>query len=874
MLPFRKHVLSPSLRRLRIPRALALFVLFSCFASLFGQSNNRVLLRIIVVDTLAKAQQIRQQVLSGADFADLARKESISQTASSGGVLGDMQPSDLRPELRDAVAALAPGQVTDPIKMPDGYAILQAVAETAAAAPGPDQSALPTTAYLPLAAQGSVKYTSGVSGYSQALLIRRKAFLSLPPSEQDEANACKTLTENVPEVEDHIHTWMNAENPPPEERGMGLYTLGQLYLSEGRFDQAFEAWNEVRQLAANNHLNIGPHIELVLGATYLYRASWNMKSDEGGVDASHLFPQKPGSAHPNQQDLAKAIQHLTEFLRQDPKNLEGRWLLNVAYMSAGTYPDKVPPPFLIPPDRLRSKENIGRFVDVSPSAGVNFPTMAGGLIVDDFDNDGLLDIVTSQVNDCAPLHFFHNNGDGTFSDRSVPSGLSKVFGGLNIIQADYNNDGCMDILVLRGGWEFPRHVSLLRNNCNGTFTDVTVQAGLGQVVTSTNSAVWTDIDNDGNLDLFLANENTPNQLFLNNGDGTFRDISHQAGVDKTLYAKGAVAADIDNDGFPDIYVSNFGGDNVLFHNNGNRTFTDIAKQAHVEQPRASFGAAFLDFDNDGFPDLFVTSYYTSVDEIARQFLGMQQNAEGTKLFRNRGDGTFEDVSARVGLDKPFMTMGFNYGDADNDGYLDLYLGSGDPSVVTRVPNFLLRNDGGKSFVDITDSSGTGAMEKGHGIAFADFTNSGHEDIAVVMGGAAPVDRHWFRLFRNPGNSNDWITVHLVGKKTNRCAIGAKIKVNVTSGGTTRAIWRTISSGGSFGADPLEQHIGLGHDATIASVEVFWPASKTHQTFTGLSVNQAIRIEEFSPNFTRLQRKTFSFRGTHNASLPLRAERRQ
>ena len=300
-----------------------------------------------------------------------------------------------------------------------------------------------------------------------------------------------------------------------------------------------------------------------------------------------------------------------------------------------------------------------------------------------------------------------------------------------MIQADYNNDGCMDILVLRGGWEFPRRLSLLRNNRDGTFTDVTAQSGLGRTPTSTQSAVWTDIDNDGNLDLFIANENSPSQLFLNKGDGTFIDISRAAGVDRTAFSKAAVAADCDNDGYPDIFVSNFAGQNFLYHNNRDRTFSEAAEQAHVQEPFRSFGAAFLDYDNDGLPDLFVTSYYTSTDEFARGFAGLKNNAESMKLYKNRGDGTFSDVSAQVGLDRVLMPMGCNFGDVDNDGFLDIYLGNGSPTYTARAPNILLRNDGGKTFVDVTTSSGTGATEKGHAIAFADFTNSGHEDIAVV-----------------------------------------------------------------------------------------------------------------------------------------------
>ena len=243
-----------------------------------------------------------------------------------------------------------------------------------------------------------------------------------------------------------------------------------------------------------------------------------------------------------------------------PDSLDVRWLLNVTYMLSGQYPDAVPQKYLIPPATLALE---GERRSISPmlrrAAGLNRRGMAGGVIVDDFDNDGLFDAVISSQDDCVPLRYFHNNGDGSFTDRAMQAGLGDQTGGLNIIQTDYNNDGCKDILILRGGWEWARRKSLLRNNCDGTFTDVTRESGLMDPARATQTAVWTDIDNDGRLDLFIGNENAPAQLFLNNGDGTFTDIAESAGVNKTGFIKAVVAADFDNDGYPDLYVSNFRG---------------------------------------------------------------------------------------------------------------------------------------------------------------------------------------------------------------------------------------------------------------------------------------------------------------------------
>ena len=290
----------------------------------------------------------------------------------------------------------------------------------------------------------------------------------------------------------------------------------------------------------------------------------------------------------------------------------------------------------------------------------------------------------------------------------------------------------------------------------------------------------------------------------------------------------------------------------------------------MQKPWQSFATWFFDYDNDGWPDLFVTSYYISVDESIRTYLGLQPNAETLKLYKNMGDGTFRDVTDSVGLDKVFMPMGANFGDVDNDGYLDLYLGTGNPSYTSLVPNVLMRNRGGKFFLDVTASSGTGELHKGHGVAFADIDNDGDEDLLTEIGGAIPGDRHAFRLFENPGNGNDWISLHLVGLKSNRAAIGTRIKVTVeTEQHTQRSIYRTVGSGGSFGASPLTQHIGLGKGSRISDLEIWWPATNTRQHFTNIQKNQFLEIREFAKDFTKMERHSFKLGGTHASAESVR-----
>jgi hypothetical protein len=306
----------------------------------------------------------------------------------------------------------------------------------------------------------------------------------------------------------------------------------------------------------------------------------------------------------------------------------------------------------------------------------------------------------------------------------------------------------------------------------------------------------------------------------------------------------------------DFYVSNQNGANYLYRNNHNLTFTNIAKQAGVPGVGRGFAAWFFDYDNDGWPDLFVANFSLSVEETLQTYLGLPHKGGTLKLYRNLGNGAFRDVTKETGLDKVYMPMGANFGDVDNDGYLDIYLGTGSPSYASLVPNVLLRNKEGKSFVDVTASSGTGELHKGHGVAFADIDNDGDEDIITSIGGAQPGDSHAFRLFENPGNGNDWISLKLVGVKANRAAIGARIKVTVKEeAGATRAIYRTVGSGGSFGSSPLQQHIGLGKAAQIVSIEIWWPGgSRMPQTFTNVGKNQFLEIKEFATEYTKLERR--------------------
>ncbi|HEX5108389.1 MAG TPA: FG-GAP-like repeat-containing protein [Vicinamibacterales bacterium] len=826
------------------------------FASSPAQSPSTVTgslsYRIIVVDSNDEAQQLRERLLKGEDFATLARSLSIDSSAARGGLLGPLVTSGLRPEIQNAIADLTPGQISPVMRVPTGFAVVKAFRDVGGEGD-------PSFVSAGLAATGSVRYVFDVSGYSEAILAL-KQFPKPAGWDERPLTICEMRTQSFLTAKASLERFLaSSESGPSSVRTFDLaqayFLLGQLNAYEGTMQAAIDAFQKAHDVAVADEPSIRLGLEEALGIAYLHKA----ELDNGLTHTPGERCLLGGRSHrplAKTQDVSKAIEHFMRYLGEKPDDLEVRWLLNVAHMVLGTYPREVPYPQLIPPSAFDSTEDVGRFVDVAAEAGLVSVASAGGVIVDDFDNDGRLDVVTSDFNSCQPMRFFRRGGNGRFIEGAARAGLGDQTGGLNTLQADYDNDGHLDILLLRGAWEVPQRKSLLRNNGDGTFTDVTVASRLATPVTRTQAAVWSDVNRDGFLDLFVGNEDSPAQLFLNSRDGTFEEVGARAGINRTAFSKGVSASDYDNDGWPDLYVSNLGGPGFLYHNDRNGTFTEVAAAAGVPGSGQGFATWFFDYDNDGWQDLFATSYYTSIDETVRTYLRLPHNATTMKLYRNRGNGTFEDVTARVGLDKVVMPMGANFGDIDNDGFLDIYLGTGNPSYASLVPSVLLRNRNGASFADVTAASGTGELHKGHGVAFADLDDDGDEEIVFQVGGATPGDSHALRLFDNPGNGNDWITLKLTGVKTNRAAIGARIAVTVENGSRgRRVIHRTVTSGGSFGASPLAQHIGLGSSARIVEVVISWPDSASQQRFVNVAKNQRLEISEFSTSYTRASRRS-------------------
>jgi len=594
---------------------------------------------------------------------------------------------------------------------------------------------------------------------------------------------------------------------------------------------------------------------------------------------SCLMPIAGKGVHTEQRGSRGAIDVLTQTLTDATNDLRARWLLNLAYMTVGEYPAKVPPAWLIPPRVFDSDYDLKRFGDVAPALGLDVDALAGGVVMDDFDGDGNLDLLVSSMGVRDQIRFFHNNGDGTFTERTQEAGLTGEVGGLNLVSADFNNDGHLDFLILRGGWmgsgaRYPK--SLLRNNGNGTFDDVTEEAGMLSLH-PTQTAVWFDYNGDGALDLFIGNETgrndspQPCELYRNNGNGTFTEVAAECGVAVVGFIKAVASGDFNNDGRPDLYLSWRGHDNILLRNDGPKNptqgaksawqFTDVATAAGVTKPVYSFPTWFFDYDNDGWLDLFVSGYgINNVGDIAADYLGLPARAERARLYHNNHDGTFTDVTVPAHLYKVLHTMGSNFGDLDNDGYLDFYLGTGDPDLSTIVPNRMFRNAEGKYFQDVTTSGGFGHLQKGHGVAFGDIDNDGDQDVYEVIGGAYEGDNYRNALWENPGQTNHWVTLKLEGVQSNRSAIGARIKVMVETDSGDRAIYKTVSTGGSFGCSPLRQEIGLGRARLIKSVEIAWPGSNHVETIKDVAMDQFYRIREGEARAVRWDLKKFKLAG--------------
>ncbi len=585
--------------------------------------------------------------------------------------------------------------------------------------------------------------------------------------------------------------------------------------------------------------------------------------------ASCIIPIDSTAIHHQTDGSRGSAKIYREILEREPYNTEALWMLNLSYMTLGEYPKAVPEKWLLPESLFQSEYPLMRFRDVASQVGVAVNQLAGGCIMEDFNMDGYLDIITSSWFPDHQIRYFVNNREGKFEDHTRQSGLVGHTGGLNLIQTDYNNDSFPDIFVLRGAWleGLGAHPNtLLKNNGDGTFSDVTIEAGLLSFH-PTQTATWSDFNNDGWLDLFIGNESNegnihPCELFLNNQDGTFTEVAEAAGIrvssaSNAYFIKGVTSGDYNNDQYTDIYLSILrpsGSSNKLFKNMGTHkseipVFKEVTYEAGLGEAIPTFPTWFWDYNNDGWLDIFAAGYnhdpFGNISrDITKELLGKEHTAQTGALFENTRDGKFRNVSTEVNLNKIIFAMAANFGDLDNDGWLDLYAGTGDMDYASVIPNRMFRNSGGSFFQDVTTAGGFGHLQKGHAISFGDIDNDGDQDIYAVMGGGFEGDFFYNALFENPyQNSNMWITINLEGTKSNRLGIGSRIEITIKEGEKKRRILREINSGGSFGASPLRAEIGLGKAEKIEEIKILWAGSGTVQKLRDIDCCQFLSITE-------------------------------
>lgn len=528
-----------------------------------------------------------------------------------------------------------------------------------------------------------------------------------------------------------------------------------------------------------------------------------------------------------------------------------------------------------------------QFVNVARQAGLTARTIYGderknryllettgtGAAFVDYDADGRLDIflVNGTRLDGPPSgetptnRLYRNTGDGTFQDVTAQAGLTRTGWGQSVCAGDYDNDGRVDLFISYFGKN-----ALYRNNGNGTFTDVADRAGVAQNRTRWGSGcAFVDYDRDGALDLFVASyidldlktaplpETGPclykgvmvacgppgltggvNALYHNNGDGTFTDVSEKSGVTKAngTYGLGVLTVDFDNDGWPDIYVANDSAPAALYHNNRDGTFTDIGIEAGCAfsidgKPQAGMGVTAGDYDRDGWMDIFKTNFA----------------GDTSTLYRNTGKRAFDDVTfpAGIGLNTRWLGWGCGFLDFDNNGWLDIFLVNGHvyPEVekLTTEAGYaqrkvLYQNLQNGRFVDVSEKAGKAITDPApaRGCAFGDYDNDGDIDILINTVNSYP------ELLRaESATQNNWITIQTIGVKSNRSGIGARIKC-VTEDATQ--IDEVRSGGSYYSQNDLRVHFGLGKAKRVKMLEIRWPSGQVDQ-LADLPVNQIMTVKE-------------------------------
>jgi tetratricopeptide (TPR) repeat protein len=558
-----------------------------------------------------------------------------------------------------------------------------------------------------------------------------------------------------------------------------------------------------------------------------------------------------GTAYYRMGDYGEAARLFYQVLQVNNNNVD-QWLLKVAMDQLPGEPPPVPKQFLFPARPLLPRAGelpLLEFEDIAPQLGIDRYDGNGTAAWADYDGDGDLDLFEAGSGEF--IRVFRNEGR-RFTDATGETGLAGVASGYSLNLVDYDNDGRPDLYISLNGWSGPMKNRLFRNT-GGRFEDVTDKSGAGDPGNGFVS-LWADFDNDGWLDLAIANgvlkDGSVPQIYRNNRDGTFTNMTRQAGiVEPPEYgAIGMALGDYDRDGLVDILINGLDpAPNRLYRNLGNWKFRDVAREAGLVQPPHNGFVCFLfDYNNDGWPDALTTSLAAWESVVAALRLdyvvpNTRVHPDSSRLFRNNRNGTFTDVTFEAGLHFPIGVMGAGVADLDNDGFLDLYLGVGDPQMSRLEPNRFFRNNGDGTFSDLTDFvKFQRPGNKGHGVAFVDWEEDGDLDIYAQIGGHYPGDFARNAFYRNlKASRNGWIQVDLKAVTSNRGAVGARLTLR--SGDLL--VYREVKGSEGFGATSQQrQHFGIGPGKTIDSLEIRWPGGAV-QKIERLDPNQIIEVEE-------------------------------
>ncbi len=523
------------------------------------------------------------------------------------------------------------------------------------------------------------------------------------------------------------------------------------------------------------------------------------------------------------------------------------------------FPAGLPPKYRFPLRPEASGRDLPpapRFRDIAQELGIAKYAGAGPASWGDYDGDGLYDLIVCGCDTFCSL--FHNEGK-KFRDVTLEAGLGGVESGFAVPWGDYDGDGLPDLYIARNGWSGPAPDTLLRNKGDGTFEDVTARSGINEPGSGFHSQ-WLDYDRDGWLDLFVTNGVTfdpnINHLYRNKRDGSFTDVTATAGLKEVPWRGtiGVAIGDFDGDGFKDLFLHGRKSPNRLYHNLGNGTFEEVARQAGVagNSRQNGFVALAVDLDSDGDLDILTVSL-TVWDRVLRGYRSDYRpgpDDDRVRFYRNDGGLRFTDVSEAAGFIYPMGIMAANAGDVDNDGYMDIRFGTGDPDSRRLEPNKLYMNTGHGTFVDRTIAAGVETLGKGHGITFIDWNGDGYLEMYTQLGGFYHGDL-WnsaFYLNETP-HRNHYIEIDLREDGPNRLAVGAGVQIEA---GELRT-YQEVTAGRGFGSsDPPTLHFGLGGNTLIDRLRVRWPDGTSEQ-FERPPVDRRILIRRGDRTWTTVTR---------------------